>query len=594
MSIRRHGPVWALLAALLGVTAGAWAAPSARLERDRVADGETVRLLIEAGGQVSGRPDTRPLEQDFDVLGVASGSRVNIMNGRMEASTTWTLTLAPKRTGRLTIPPLEVDGQRTPTLTLEVTQAPVTGSAAGADIFIETQVDPDTPYVQGMVLYTLRIYHAVRLAEGQLSDLDPANALVRRMGEDRQDTVNRDGRRYRMIERRYALFPQASGELTLPGVVLDAQVPERRRRSPLTDFFGRDPFDDFLTSTRRVRVRGESHTLFVRPRPAEAQGAHWLPAENVELVEQWLPPDGPVRVGDPVSRSLTIRARGLTGAQLPALVPDPEEGMKVYPDQARTDTRDLTDGVVGEKTQGVAFVPTRAGTFTLPSVHLRWWDTQADRERLAELPARMLQVLPAAGTQAFEAPSQESAERPPAPTSMSPGPPVVTPSSDGQAAAGGVRDTGAVETPAETDPWRWVSLALGALWLATLALWLRGWPGRGRDKKATSPAPDRLEEGPARTRFQKGCREGNGRLARRGLLEWAAAHWPGDPPRGLQELATRLDDPPVRQMLTELDRSLYREEGGEWDGKPLAHRLRQLPKALSVGGRPSPLPELYP
>jgi len=240
--------------------------------------------------------------------------------------------------------------------------------------------------------------------------------------------------------------------------------------------------------------------------------------------------------------------------------------------------------VAGEKTQAIAFVPTRAGTFTLPPVRLRWWDTQADRERLAELPARTLKVLPAAGTRAFKVPSPESAANIPAPA----------PLSDGQVVEGGAGNSGVVDTPAGTDPWRWVSLGLGLLWLVTLGLWLRGGPSPGRDKKAASPAPDRPGEGPARARFQKGCREANARLARRGLLEWAAAHWPEHPPRGLQELATRLDDPRLRQMLTELDRSLYREDGGEWDGKALAHRLRQLPKAASVAGRPSPLPELYP
>ena len=40
-------------------------------------------------------------------------------------------------------------------------------------------------------------------------------------------------------------------------------------------------------------------------------------------------------------------------------------------------------------------------------------------------------------------------------------------------------------------------------------------------------------------------------------------------------------------MLAELDRSLYRGDGGQWEGNALAHRLRRLTKALSAEGIPA-------
>ena len=91
----------------------------ARLDRDRIAEGETVQLLVEADGQVSGTPDTRPLTKDFDVLGIASGSQVNIINGRMDARTTWTISLAPRRDGNLIVPALELNGEQTNPLALD-------------------------------------------------------------------------------------------------------------------------------------------------------------------------------------------------------------------------------------------------------------------------------------------------------------------------------------------------------------------------------------------------------------------------------------------------------------------------------------------
>ncbi len=401
----------------------AQAALTARLDRDQITEGETVRLLVEAEGQVSGSPDTTPLQADFEVLGINSGSRVNIINGRMDASTSWTITLSPKRSGKLTVPALELEGEQTQPLTLQVSETPVaSGPASGSSIFIETEVDRSDPYVQGMLRYTVRLFYEVKLAEGSLSEPQLDNALVRRLGKDREYSAERNGRRYRVIERRYAIFPQTSGELELPAPVLDARVPDQtaKRRSPFQGLFGRDPFDDpffggsrlgdVFTSTRPVRVRGESRLLQVRPRPNQTAGHEWLPAETVVLSESWQPQAGELRVGDPITRSITLRAQGVTGEQLPELDPGQVAGFKVYPDRAQVNTQDLQQTVQGEMSRNVAFVPIRPGRFTLPAVRLHWWDTRTDQERLVELPERSVEVLPALTGQGGRVPQSSQTE----------------------------------------------------------------------------------------------------------------------------------------------------------------------------------------
>lgn len=593
--------LWSLYLAAMEVQAGL----TARLDRDHIAEGETVQLLVEADGQVSGKPDTRALAKDFDILGVASGSRVNIITGRMDARTTWTITLAPKRSGKLTIPPLELDGEKTSSLTLQVSEAPVaTGPSTAKPIFIETEVDRSDPYVQGMVRYTVRLFHGVKLAEGSLSEPRLDNALVRRLGEDREYSVERGGRRYGVIERQYAIFPQASGELILPAPVLDARVLDKssRRRSPFQDFFGRDPFDDpffggdplgdMFTTTRPVRVRGEAQVLHVRSRPDQASGFQWLPAESVVLIERWQPQDGEVRVGDPLTRTVTIRARGVSGEQLPDLEPGGVGGFKVYPDRAKANTRDLDLNIEGEKSRSIAFVPIRPGRFTLPAVRLRWWDTQADRERMAELPERTVEVLPAADVQG--APAQPTA----APETT----PGIAPSMPAVERGSSTEETKALPTgrgradadvaPTHGGIWPWISLLFALLWLVTLGIWWRG----------KRHLPDTVERtattgqggaGKARKRFLSACRANDPHLARRNLLEWAAAHWPDDPPTGLDDLARRLTDPQSREALAGLDRTLYRGQDQAWDGSTLAGIVTKLPGRGSEEDEKTPLPDLY-
>jgi hypothetical protein len=202
---------WSLCQTLLSGASSAWADVNARLDRQIIVEGETVNLLIEAQGQITAQPDTEPLSKDFEVLGVSTGSRVNIINGEVDARTTWTVSLSPKHEGTIEIPALELGNEMTPTLSLLVRAAPAPGAASGSPIFIETEVEPDSPYVQGMVIYTVRLFYAVRIVKGDLSEPRLNAAHIRRLGEDRQYSTQRNGSLYQVIERRYAIFPQSSG-----------------------------------------------------------------------------------------------------------------------------------------------------------------------------------------------------------------------------------------------------------------------------------------------------------------------------------------------------------------------------------------------
>jgi hypothetical protein len=582
-----------LLIALLGAFAGASAANmNAWLDRTRIAEGETLQLTLEAPGQVSGRPDTAPLEQDFEVLGISTGSRMSIVNGRTDARTIWALTLSPRRSGRLTVPPLRVANYQSGPLTLQVSDAPAPDLSA--DILLETDLAPDAPYVQGQVLYTIRLLHAVPLSGGQLAKPEPANTLVQRLGEDREYATTRNGRRYQVIERRYALFPQISGVLRLSAPLFDAEIPDLRagRGSPFKGlfgndpFFGRDPFNDLLTPTRRVRVRGEPAELDVQPRPEGVQAAHWLPAERLALQGQWQPDVNDIRVGEPVTLVLKLQVDGLTGGQLPSLAPDAVAGFNVYPDQAQRQTDVRDSGVTGHLEQKIAFLPERAGELALPAIDVVWWDTQTDERRVATLPGRILEVSPA--------PVQPT----PAMTGQVSALPASDRVPDQAAAAASAPNTSVQNSPPSgvsiAGPWPWISAALAIGWSLSM---LYGWRRVQASRSSVSeerPSSIARAAATARKQFLAACQAGDAALARLTLLAWAAAHWPSDPPRGLEALSQRLDDPQARDALDELNRVLYREPG-PWNGARLARHLQRLPKQGAVADQTEALlPPLYP
>ena len=562
---------------------------NAWLDRTRIGEGETVRLTLEVQGQVSRHPDTTQLEQDFEILGISTGSRVNIVNGRTDTRTSWAITLSPRRSGTLTIPSLQVGTHRSEPLVLEVSDAPAPSSASGADIFIESEIEPGTSYVQGQVLYTIRLLHAVPISSGRLSEPTSENILVQRMETDREYAMVRDGRRYQVIERRYAIFPQTSGTLELDAPVFSGEIPDssRKRSSPFRRFLGSDPFEDMLTPTRRVRLRGEPLSMDVMPRPEAANSTHWLPAQQLELNGSWQPDSGDVQVGEPVTLMLELEVRGLTGAQLPDLVPETVDGFRVYPDQAQHTTETSETGVTGRLQQKVAFIPERSGELHLPAIDVRWWDTQVNRERVATLPGRTMEVLQAEGQFSQVDGDDESLGR-----------------AIDQVANQDMPDTSASDhaqsaslssTKVVSGFWPWISAALATGWLLTLVIWW--WRAHGSQvagSETTSIAPKSQGAAAARKRFLAACKANDAASARQFLLAWGAIHWSENPPRGLEALANRLPDEEAREALAELNRALYKE-GSQWEGTQLAKCLHRLPRLDVVASKNTTLiPSLYP
>jgi BatD DUF11 like domain len=603
---RGTGMWWRFIA---GVLFTCWVAATvaagtvdAWLDRTQVTEGETVQLTLEGKGRLDGSPDTAPLMQDFDILGQSNGSRMTIVNGHTDASTTWTYELSPKHGGTLTIPALSVGSAQSAPLTLQVTAVPVAKAGSDANIVVESELSSNTPYVQGQVIYTVRLLHTVPLKSGQLTEPSSDHLLVQRLGEDREYATTRNGRRYQVIERRYALFPQASGRLELEAPVFDGEVPDtsRRRASPFSRFFGNDaffsadPFNDLMTPTRKVRVRGDATVLEVQPRPAAAQGAQWLPAEQVELKGSWQPDGGEIHVGEPLTLTLDLQARGLTGGQLPGIAPEAVDGFDVYPDQAQRSSDAQASGVTGRLQQKIAYIPRHAGALTVPAIDLSWWDTGTDKERHASLPQHIIQVLPATGQNTTQAPGAVSPAVPtPAPAQAAAAPAPARTSAIPAAAATPLTTT--VPAPGYTRWWPWISAVLAAGWLLTLVSWW--WRSRRkRDLLQTTrgvPA-DTGSAARARRQFLDACKAGDAFTARRTLLEWTRAHWPHDPPRGLQSLAQRLNDPATQQELAALDRAIY-TPAGRWDGAALASRVQQLPQAQTGnGGERDVLAPLYP
>ncbi len=157
---------------LLLAASGAWAGVRAQLDRDRIYDGDTLTLTIEADGrQKDERPDLSVVEGDFRILGTGSGTQIQIINGRRSDTQRWTVVLEPKRVGRLRGPSIPVGSEKTRPLTLEVSEIPVQDTAGEqAELFIEMESDSATGFVQQQIPLTVRLFSALPIRDGVLTE----------------------------------------------------------------------------------------------------------------------------------------------------------------------------------------------------------------------------------------------------------------------------------------------------------------------------------------------------------------------------------------------------------------------------------------
>ena len=532
-----------VLLMLLGLQASA-ASLTARVDRTQLSLDETLELTLETDdATIFGKPDLQPLDGLFKVFGSRQLNQLSSVNGQARAITQWLVTLQPQQTGYVVIPPLQVGELRSEPITLHVRETRADEGDRLAPIFIDASLDRDSVYVQAQVLLTLRIYHSVSLYDDStLSPLQMGDALVERLGEPRTYEKDINGIRHGVIEVRYALFPQKSGELTIPSQLFSATAVAPATGDRFGSRFGRS-----------TQVKSPTIPLQVKPKPADYPAdAPWLPATNLTLVEAWSPEPEQARIGEPLTRSVLLKADGLTSAQLPPLHSTQVPGLRGYPDQPSLRNEAGAQGVSGSREQREALVAAQHGDFQLPAIELVWWNTVEDRLERTSLPARPLRVAdnPELQQPAIEAPAG------PAPTHTQ-----------------------------LLWPWQLSSLVLALTSVIGFGLWLhaRNQPAVIRTVQA-GPTPRNLLDD-----LKRACQANDTQATRHAIDAWARQQ-----PETLADMAARFV--PLSDALDGLNGALYSETGQTWQGDALWQAIQALPSAQTLGTEQdvSALPPLYP
>lgn len=377
----------ALFALVTSQTVLALTSVTASIDTNPVMSNESIVLTVVADDSIDRDAlDTSVLLTDFIVARTEVSSQTSMVNFKTSRTTRWQIVLVPRNRGNLTIPPLTIDGHQSQPINIQVIEQGSAGSTQQQDIFISTELSSNDIYVQQLVTLTIKLHIGVQLQRGSLTEPSLIGAAIEQVGKDQESEGIVNGKRYRIIERTYAITPESSGELMLvtPMFSGDVMVQSKRRSGFLS--FG---------ETKPVNVLGDKLTLNVRPIPASFPinaNNSWLPSELLTLHQEWQPEPSEFKVGEPITRTITLTAAGLGKAQLPKIIMSPPTGLKIYPDQAELHSNLTKERLISQKRQNFALVASHAGEYTLPKITIAWWNTVTNKYQQAILPEQTITI----------------------------------------------------------------------------------------------------------------------------------------------------------------------------------------------------------
>lgn len=551
---QRHWFIWLLL-----LTFSAHAevtSVTATVDKNPVMLDEAITLTVTAEGDAEREAfDSSVLLSDFVVGRTSVSSQTSIINFDTRRTTTWSTTLFPRKVGTFTIPAFTIEGQKSAPVEVRVIPVQQGDNAPARDYYVSTEVNNDSVYLQQQLRYTVKLYLSSQIERGSLQAPELENAQIQQLGDDKQYTELVNGRRYQVVERNFAVLPQQSGTFTIRGPVFSGEViaPNTNQR------FG------FFNRTQTINRVGPDVQVEVKPIPAEVD-YHWLPSDFVQLDEEWQ--SDTFTVGEPVTRTLTLTAVGVVEEQLPEIEQIYPPDFKLYPDQANSASAEKDNRLIVQRTESVAMIPTKAGSYIIPEVRVPWFNVSTGKTEYAKLPSRTVNVIAASGQStpaATPPPMQPAAPQPAEETKQTP----TLPATDETA----------------QNEWDNLHTIMLALWLLTLTGWLFTYvqlKKRG-PRNFTPVQAETAQPTTSANQLQQIVRQGDIRKIQPALNQWlsqfsAAKRWQIE-----------------QQIKPEVDAMMaagYATQPAKWEPSALLNKLKNLPNQQGASGQG--LSPLYP
>jgi hypothetical protein len=246
-----------------------------------------------------------------------------------------------------------------------------------AEVILE--LPPGGPIEGEMVLLKFRaVVHGLAalddLRQPALNDLD-----WKQLGRDQTSETQFKGFPARGFERTIAIFPQRNGTITIDAFVYHLTMIDRDG------------------SRVEIDLTSAPVNLDVRPLPALAKEARWLPAKSVSVSDTWDKKPTRLAFGETVRRTVTIEAEGIGAEHLPPPPLMRAPGVISFAGPVERSTRLTPTGPVARAVYRWDIRPISRNAATLPAFPIRWFDTINRQVRETVIPEQKISLAAAFG-----------------------------------------------------------------------------------------------------------------------------------------------------------------------------------------------------
>lgn len=347
---------------------------------------------------------------EFDILSgpnISTQQSYSSVNGKMtsSASVTFTYILMPKSEGNFTIPPakIEVKGEEYTSNSVDIKVLPADQSVASQqgnsnrrrqnnitstnigddDLFMRATLNKTKVYEQEAVLLTYKVYSAVNLTNLSFPtpELKGFNIQEVELPQEKQfELEHYNGRNYNTIVwRQFVLFPQESGKLQIPSLDFEAVVAVQNRRSmdPFEMMF--NGFAGYVDVKKMLKTKPLELEVEKLPfgKPADFSGGVGNFSISSTISDTNLKTNSEFTLKVTVKGAGNMRLLGNPQLELPV-------EFESYDPVIDNKFRLSANGFKGEKVYEYLITPKASGTYTIPAVHMSYFDTSTNTYKAVE------------------------------------------------------------------------------------------------------------------------------------------------------------------------------------------------------------------
>jgi len=249
-----------------------------------------------------------------------------------------------------------------PQLKVQAHLQPAEGAMVGGLIELQIDVLTDTWFTSAATLPELKLDGALVVPpDGQAQHLN--------------QTI--DGQAFSGLRYSYRITPNVARTFEIPSLTVRATPGQ---------------------ATAEIIAQSQSVQFSAAQPPGFQPGETPLVASGVRLTQTLVNSATPLKVGDSITRQLTLQADGALAMALPIPALDDVPGLSRYAKTPQVTSLDDGRGDIlgGQRIDSVTYRIDKAGSHTLPAIDVKWWDTSTRQSHTAQVPAVTFEAV--AGT----------------------------------------------------------------------------------------------------------------------------------------------------------------------------------------------------